>query len=252
MRIAHRLGLVLAASLGIAASAANAVEVRQEADVPATPSLTWKKIGAFCAIKAWHPAIAGCDETKAAKGTYRLLTLKDGGKINELRTATGTRSYSYSIEQSPLPVKDYKATLAVTPGKDAKSAHIVWSAKFDANGKSDAEAKAVIDGIFTAGLNSIGEQLKADADKANAAAAARKAKFEEAKKTALDKLAKLKTAASEKAAKAKLAAAEKLAKAKEVLAEKSKQAAEAAKATYDKAKAAYEAAKAGASAPAKN
>ena len=39
------------------------------------------------------------------------LTLKDGGKILEKLTKTGKNSYSYEIIESPLPVKNYAATL---------------------------------------------------------------------------------------------------------------------------------------------
>lgn len=263
MRKIHWLGLTLSAALGLSATAAQAVEVRQEADVAAPQVAVWKRFGAFCAIKDWHPALAGCEQTRSPQGTFRTLTLKDGGKIRERLTSSDARSYAYTIEESPLPVKNYSARLVVTPGTDDKSSKLVWTAKFDAAGKSDAEAKSVIDGIFTSGLKSIVDAVKADADKAAAARAERLSKYEAAKKAAKEKyeaakaatkekLAKAKEKAAEKAAQAKLVAAEKLAKAKAALAEQAHKASEAAKQAYEKAKAAYENAKSGGNAPAKN
>lgn len=270
MRKFHWLGLTLSAALGLSATSAQAVDVRQEAEVAASQVAVWKKIGAFCAIKDWHPALAGCEQTRSPQGTFRTLTLKDGGKIREKLTTSDSRSYAYTIEESPLPVKNYSAKLAVTPGASDNSSKLVWTARFDAAGKSDAEAKSVIDGIFTSGLKSIVDAVKADADKAAAAKAERLSKFEAAKKAAKEKyeaakaaakekLAKAKEKAAEKAAQAKakaaeakVVAAEKYAKAKAALAEQAHKASEAAKQAYEKAKAALEAAKSGGTAPAKN
>lgn len=215
----RKLALIFALTLiAPMASAAAAVEVKQETEVKAAPAKVWKKIGAWCAIKDWHPAIASCQASKQGKDTFRLLTLKDGGKIREKLTATGKWTYSYTIEESPLPVKGYAAKLAVKADSDGDKdeCDVEWEAKFDANGKTDAEAKAVIEGIFKAGLDSIKAQVKADNDKAKDAAAARKAKFEAAKLVVLEKAAK----------------------AKALIAEEAHKAAEAAKAAYEKAKAA--------------
>ena len=210
-------GALLAGITSTVATAAFAVDVKQEAEVKAAPAKTWKRIGAWCAIRDWHPAIANCEAYRQGKDTYRLLTLKDGGKIKEKLTATGKWTYSYTIEESPLPVKNYAATLKVAPDDDNKNeAGIVWTAKFDAKDKSEAEAKGVIEGIFKAGLDNIKAQVKADNDKAKEADAARRAKIEAAK----------------------LAILEKTAKAKAALAEQAHKAAEAAKAAYEKAKAA--------------
>jgi hypothetical protein len=216
MRFA-RLALA-AALIGGMAAGAEAVEVKQEIEVKAAPAKTWKKIGAWCAIKDWHPAIANCETAKQGKDSFRTLTLKDGGKIKEKLTATGKWTYSYTIEESPLPVKNYAATISVKADSDGdkNESDVVWTAKFDAKDKSEAEAKGVIEGIFKAGLDSIKAQIKADNDKAKADADARKAKIEAAK----------------------LAVMEKAAAAKAAIAEKAKQAADAAKAAYEKAKAA--------------
>ena len=102
----------LVAGAGLAAlcvSSASAVEVRQVAEVKAAPAVVWGKIGGWCAIKDWHPAVASCDDSK--KGV-RVLTLKDGAKIVEKLLKAGKNSYTYAITDGPLPVKNYKATLA--------------------------------------------------------------------------------------------------------------------------------------------
>lgn len=119
-------------------------------------------VGDFCAIKSWHPAVADCVETKEDDVVFRTLTLKDGGKIKEKLTETGDTSYSYEIVESPLPVKNYKATLRVGEDDEEGRIEIVWQATFDAEGATDEEAKKKITGILNAGVGGI-------KDKANTA-----------------------------------------------------------------------------------
>ena len=238
---------VLAALASFAAcgiQSAGAVEVRQVAEVKASPAAVWAKIGEWCAIKDWHPAIAACQPGKRG---LRTLTLKDGGKILEKINKTGKNTYSYEILESPLPVKNYKATLTAK-ADSLGSTDLTWTAKFDAaKGKTDAEAAAVINGIFEAGLNNIKSNLKFDAaaaavppTSAAAAATAPAAPGKTVSAAATRDEARLKAREDRRMRleAAKIAAMEKYARAKAAIAEKAKAAADAAKAAYDKAKAA--------------
>lgn len=116
----------------------------------------WAQFGGWCAIKDWHPAIASCEEVTEGDAKFRILTLKDGGKIKEKLLDEKPNFYRYEIIESPLPVKNYQAQFALTPDDDDEDEiNFAWSAVFDANGKSDAETKGIIDGIFKAGLDNI-------------------------------------------------------------------------------------------------
>ena len=129
----------------------------------------WAKLGGWCAISTWHPAIAKCEESKDGDATFRTLTLKDGGVIKEKLLDTGSMSYRYAILESPFPVKNYEAQFSVTPDDDdLDEINVVWSATYDANGKPDKEARGVIDGVFKAGIESIkAEEEKASGGKAD-------------------------------------------------------------------------------------
>ena len=141
-----------------AAVAASGISVRQVAKVNGTDAAVWAKIGGFCAIKDWHPALAGCEETQEGDATFRTLTLKDGGKIKEKLTGTSATGYTYQIVDGPLPVKDYSASFSRVPTttKPGKAV-VVWSASFAAKGKPDSEARGIIEGIFKDGLKSISD-----------------------------------------------------------------------------------------------
>lgn len=117
----------------------------------------WSQFGGWCQIKDWHPAVASCEESTEDGAKVRVLTLKDGGKIKEKLLDVKPNFYRYEILESPLPVKNYQAQFALTPDDDDEDEiNFAWSAVFDpADGKTDAEARGVIDGIFKAGLDNI-------------------------------------------------------------------------------------------------
>jgi len=151
-----KLALTTALALLIGASSAYALSVKKKRDAPGDPEEVWALIGDFCAIKTWHPAVTDCEETKEGDVTYRTLTLKDGGKIKEKLTDTDETSYSYEIVESPLPVKNYKATLSVEEDEDSPNrSEVEWEATFDANGASDEDAKKIITGILADGVKGI-------------------------------------------------------------------------------------------------
>jgi hypothetical protein len=151
-----RMMLILAtAALAIGTSPAYAINVTRHIEAQGLPPLIWSFAGGFCTIKDWHPVVADCQETKAGDATFRTLTLKDGGKIKEKLLQSDDTSYSYEIVESPLPVKNYKATFSVEPGNHEDRTMVVWEADFDANGVSDDEATKKIRDIFEAGLKGI-------------------------------------------------------------------------------------------------
>jgi len=154
MRI-FKLTLIAVAAIFAWSAAAQALEVKKRREAPGKPADVWAVVGDFCAIKDWHPAVAQCEKIEEGGDTYRLLTLKDGGKIKEKLTDKGDTSYSYEIVESPLPVKNYKATLRVGPDDEENRVEIVWTATFDANGASDEEATKTITGILNDGVGGI-------------------------------------------------------------------------------------------------
>jgi len=126
------------AALIIFSGSAYAIEVNKKIAAPGGPEDIWEMISDFCSIQDWHPAVEQCDESEEGGDTYRVLTLKGGGKIKEKLVDHDDESYTYQIiERQP----------------DRTDIH--WDATFDANGASDEEAAKTIGGIFTDGLKSI-------------------------------------------------------------------------------------------------
>ncbi|WP_342105095.1 SRPBCC family protein [Methylobacterium sp. SI9] len=159
-----QLALATIGAALLAAAPADALEVTRSRDIPAPAPAVWALVGDFCAIQFWHPQVERCilsadDDDDGIRAQIRGLVVKGGlGTIVEVETArdeTGL-NYSYSFIQGPLPVRAYNATLAVRPNGSGST--VIWSASFDAEGMSDAEAVADIAGVFEAGLAGIARE----------------------------------------------------------------------------------------------
>lgn len=155
----NRFLAIFTATTLMLGGAASGAEVKRKIEIDGDKAQVWAKLGGWCAIKDWHPVIAKCEEKTEGGKKRRILTTKDGGVIKETQLTATETGYTYSIDESPLPVANYSASFAVVPDNDDKEEiNVVWSAKFDPKGKTEAEAKAVIDGIFKAGLDEIEKQ----------------------------------------------------------------------------------------------
>jgi hypothetical protein len=151
--------LVLAAgsaALLLSCVSAFAVESEYKATSTHSPADVWAKVGDFCGIGNWHPAVAKCELSHGNK--IRTLTLKGGGTIVErlVNWDKADHRYTYRIVKSPLPVKDYVSTIKVVA--DGSGSDVVWSGKYKAvKGTTDDAAKKIIDGIYKAGADALAQ-----------------------------------------------------------------------------------------------
>jgi hypothetical protein len=152
MRVSYQAALAL--GLILAASAAQAIESKASKTSTDSVDAVWTKIGDFCGIAQWHPAIASC--VLSADKKDRTLTLKGGGTIVEhlVRWSDKMHSYTYKIVSGPLPVENYESTIHVA--KSGSGSVIRWKGKYTAKAPaSDADAKKAIDGVYDSGLTAL-------------------------------------------------------------------------------------------------
>jgi mxaD protein len=130
----------------------------REVTLNAAPATVWKMIGDFNHLDVWHPVVVASDLND--KGDVRVLTLGDGAKITEklVKHDDAGMMYTYTITESPLPVKDYVSTISVMPAEGNKTV-VKWSSSFNAKGAEDAQAVATISGIYEAGLNNLAKHF---------------------------------------------------------------------------------------------
>jgi uncharacterized protein YndB with AHSA1/START domain len=145
--------LAFAGSLTIMTGFAYAAEVKESTEIAAAPDKVWAAIGDFCGIASWHPVIAKCELSEDKK--VRTLTTGDGAKLIEPLESwdDAGMSYTYRIQESPLPVDNYVSTIKITGSGDKSM--VEWSSTFDPKGASEDEAKKVMSGIYQAGFEGL-------------------------------------------------------------------------------------------------
>ncbi|GJE46237.1 SRPBCC family protein [Methylobacterium soli] len=137
-----------------------ALDVQKSLEVAAPPAKVWQTIGDFCGIGTWHPAVEKCTPSEKDGKKIRTLALKGGGTLVEEQVTRDDKvmSYTYTILEGPLPVSDYKSTIAVAP--EGSGSKVTWEGTFNAKGAPDTVAKDAIEGIYTSGLKAIADKAR--------------------------------------------------------------------------------------------
>jgi uncharacterized protein YndB with AHSA1/START domain len=140
-------------ALSAGTSLASAAELTRSVDVAATPSTVWSAIGAFCAIKDWHPAVGTCTDDGKVPPTRTLVT-KDG-KVTFVETQVARNdakhTYSYNFVSSPFPVTQYIGTITVSV-KGSGMSTITWHGTYTPLHGKEMDANDAFAGVYEAGL----------------------------------------------------------------------------------------------------
>jgi hypothetical protein len=134
--------------------------------IDASADAVWSIVRDFNALPQWHPAIAGSEIEGGlapdAVGCIRSFTLKDGTPIREklLMLSDLDRTVVYDFQTWPFPVRNYCATLKVTPVTDGNRSFVEWWTTFDC---AEADEARMVDtfanGVFQAGLDALKERF---------------------------------------------------------------------------------------------
>lgn len=128
-------------------------KVSMTQDLNVSADQLWQMIGQFNALPDWHPTVEKSELSKA--GETRTLSLAGGGQIVEKLESTDddSKTYTYSIVDSPLPVKNYVSTIKVSGSGD--NATVEWSSEFEAAGMPENDAMKAIEGVYQAGFDNL-------------------------------------------------------------------------------------------------
>jgi hypothetical protein len=130
--------------------------------VPADAEAVWSVVRDFDGLPTWHPGISASELEDGARtdqvGAVRHLTLGDGGAVREQLVALddGERRLTYSILESPFPVRDYRSTIGVLPVSASGECVVTWSVLFDCD-LDDADRLSTLFGrdVFGTGLSGL-------------------------------------------------------------------------------------------------
>jgi len=104
----------------------------ETATIALDPGTLWDEIGAFGSVGDWHPLLDSVEVRGHGTGAMRIAHAKEGSKQAErLQTLDPERRlYRYTMEQSSMPVCDYRGEFRIDPAGEAASL-VVWSAQFE-------------------------------------------------------------------------------------------------------------------------
>lgn len=138
--------------------AAGALSFSSEETVDSAPATVWKYVGDFNGFDLWHPQVRSSTVkgTDNKAGAVRTLKLADGSELVEklLKYSASATSYTYTAVKSPFPIKNYVATISLTPAAGGKTL-MKWSATFDAVNIDEDIATEMVAIALNGGLSKV-------------------------------------------------------------------------------------------------
>ena len=138
-------------------------EVKIVDEIQASADRVWNLVKDFGGILKWSAgAIEGVTVEGDGIGAVRTLSISGGMSLQEKLEAydEASQSFSYSfVGEAPLPLDAYYATLTV---RDAGPglARVEWSSTFEPRGVPEAQAVAMVEGIYKNGIGGIKQALE--------------------------------------------------------------------------------------------
>ena len=135
------------------------VHIQQSLVLSANANDVWSVVGDFDKINEWHPAVLTIEDDDDDEGHIRLLGLLGGTKKMKERLIELNEddlTYSYTIEDGPLPVQEFTGTVSVDASNEETGSSIfTWVAEFEPKDTTEEDATAIITGYFATGLKGL-------------------------------------------------------------------------------------------------
>ena len=134
-------------------------KVYESAIINAPREKVWERIRDFNALPAWHPMIATSElEQGDCIGCVRHFTLQDGAELREqlLTLSDIDCMCDYGMVESPMPLKNYVATLKLYKITATNQTFGEWYAYFDMTEPSAEDGTvATVHEVFRSGFESL-------------------------------------------------------------------------------------------------
>lgn len=113
-------------------------ELTHSVSIDRSPDDVWKVVADFGAISDWFPGMT----SSQLEGDDRIMELDGGIRLVERRISSDddTRTLTYELVESPLPVESYRASMTVEAEGDGSK--VVWHQVFE-----PADLAAVFEGL---------------------------------------------------------------------------------------------------------
>ncbi len=118
----------------------------------------WKTVDFHQPSETIMPPIASSQRTGTGIGATKINVLQGGGEVHLLLVyyAPEEHAFNYTIQSSPLPVKNYVGEVRVTSLGENRS-ELSWHGTYDPDGVSQEEADGILGGFYNAIAQRVGE-----------------------------------------------------------------------------------------------
>ncbi len=131
------------------------VHKTREFDRPADE--LWELIGDFHGLHKWIP---GMNPSESIDGGERRKFAMPGGAIIERLVEQGERSYTYAIDEGPMPIVNYRSTISVKDAGNGTSI-VDWRGTFDpAEGATEEAGVQIVEMIYEGGFAGLERTLQ--------------------------------------------------------------------------------------------
>jgi NADPH:quinone reductase len=122
-------------------------QISVKANLPTPAEQVWQTLRDFGGVKQWAPGIASLSLNGAGVGAVRTLTYQDGARTVERLESLNdaSRTLTYAILESTLPVEGYVASLTVRDLAPAAGCEVEWYSTFGAKGAAESEVSRLLE-----------------------------------------------------------------------------------------------------------
>lgn len=142
------------------------MQVERSTVIDAGVERVWALLADFGGVAQWHPLVRSAEIESGLSGRelgcVRALVLQDGAVIRERLLALSDAEwfFSYAILESPLPVRDYRATLRLWPVSTSIQTFARWLVRFETDAEHVADLERIVgEEIFVAGFDGLRRSL---------------------------------------------------------------------------------------------
>ena len=129
--------------------------------INATAERVWDLVGDFGGIGRFSKGFKSVTCTGSGVGAIRTITLPNDTQMQERCELLDAahRTLDYAIIAGPMPIANYLARIQLF--EDGDGTRIEWGSTFDPNGISEAQAVAMIEGVYKGGIAGLKKALSA-------------------------------------------------------------------------------------------
>jgi hypothetical protein len=136
-------------------------QVSVKVSMPVAADKVWQTIKDFGGMNKWAPGIADLTLTGQGVGALRTMTFQDGSRVKERLESLNdaSRSLTYTILESTLPVEGYIASLTVRDLGPA-GCEVEWFSTFGAKGAAEEDVSRMLELGYRRSLSGLQKSLK--------------------------------------------------------------------------------------------